>query len=215
MAEIMKLLGTQAEADPCAVMGDVLLAATLYLDLSSQYVDAPTRKKLHEGLKLLRKSAGTVAGMLERGEPYLLAALNMHGVPQEQLKSESQTLNILWGLSISAHGALSNLQLTGPASGQKAATWPPKRALAFQCLEIFDRYRPGEASSTEGGPFRTFVSYVYEIATGERTADLESPVKEVLKLVRENGLPAPETPFTDIVNPHHKFIRDLKKLLPQ
>jgi hypothetical protein len=86
MAEIMKLLGTQAEADPCAVMGDVLLVATLYLDLSSQYVDAPTRKKLHEGLKLLRKSGGTVAGMLERGEPYLLAALNMHGVPQEQLK---------------------------------------------------------------------------------------------------------------------------------
>jgi len=205
---IIELLGPKAKKGSRTVMGDVLLAATQYLELSKHYDEAPTRNKLRKKLELLRDNAGTVAGMLESGEPHLLAALTMHGAPQDEIEARSQTLNVLWNLCVSAHAAIFNLELDGPASGQKAATWPPKRALAYHCYEIFNRYRPGEASSTAGGNFQEFVGYVYEVARGQGDADLETPIKQVLALVREQNLPASENPF-DLAGP---FLRDLEKL---
>jgi hypothetical protein len=49
--------------------------------------------------------------------------------------------------------------------------------LIARCHKLFEGYRPNQASSTQGGGFRTFVSHVFELSTGEE-ADLESQIKE-------------------------------------
>ncbi len=61
----------------------------------------------------------------------------------------------------------------------------PKYQLVAACLAIFDTFRRGQATSTEGCPFKVFVELVYEVATGENASDkkaaLEKPIKEVLR----------------------------------
>lgn len=48
------------------------------------------------------------------------------------------------------------------------------------CLREFENYQPGKASSTAEGAFRTFVSVVYELVTGQKEVDLERRVKRVM-----------------------------------
>ena len=215
--EIVELLGPQAQAKPEGATIDALFVATQYLELSQRYTNAPSRKKLHEQLEFLRCSAIKIADLLKDSNPYLLAALSLHGFSQDDVMpliwgQPSPLLNSIQHLCVTAQAAKLNLSLTGPSSGQKASTMPPKRSLALRCIEIFERYRPGEASTTTGGHFRTFVSRVYEIATGEQDADLEKAVKEAVKLVKKRGLPAHPNPFAEALYPHLKFAGELKAL---
>jgi hypothetical protein len=213
--EIAKLLGPRAKVHPEFAMGSILLTATYYQELSQRYRRAPSRRRLYRHLELLRDSACLTMELLKHPEPYFLAALSMHGLPEDELVPfkggfRIESLERLARLCLAAHKALLNLPLTGPASGQTASGWPPKRALAFRCLEIFERYQPGAASTTAGGAYRTFVNYVYEIATGEE-ADLEKPVKEAIKLSKKQRLPK-RTPFADVIHPHRKLVRELDAL---
>ena len=54
----------------------------------------------------------------------------------------------------------------------------PDHVLAVECWELFDYWRPEEASGTTEGPYHEFVGLVYEIATGlEPHTGLERWVK--------------------------------------
>lgn len=208
---ILDVLGPQAKAKPDGVRFSVILTASLYQPLLEHYAKAPSRKKLRQRLEALRNSASGAAAVLESRDPYLLAALHMHGLPEDEVAGCSR-LDILKRLCLVAYVAVLNLPLEGPVGGQKVSATPPKRALAFRCLEVFERYRPGKASSTEGGDFRAFVGYVYEIATGEQDADLEKPVKEAIGLFRDKGFPEQRNPFTEVRYPQRKYVRDLDAL---
>ena len=48
---------------------------------------------------------------------------------------------------------------------------PPRWHLVYECLEIFKKFRPGEATCTIGGPFYKFVCSVFDYATGRLSAD--------------------------------------------
>ncbi len=59
-----------------------------------------------------------------------------------------------------------------------------KEEIVAGCFHIFERLCPGEASTTVGGPFRSFVSRVYELATDKKDVDLEHAVKKNLPRLR-------------------------------
>jgi hypothetical protein len=47
----------------------------------------------------------------------------------------------------------------------------PRWGLVFDCLEIFEKFRPGEATGTIGGPLYEFINCVFEYATGHPSPD--------------------------------------------
>ena len=55
--------------------------------------------------------------------------------------------------------------------------------LVAGCYKLFDKYRPGEARTTAGGNFRTFVSIFHQLSTGKQN-DLEWQVRAYLKNIR-------------------------------
>ena len=62
---------------------------------------------------------------------------------------------------------------------------PPNDELVNFCLELFEKYRPGEAKTTEAGDFQIFVSRVYELSTGENNVDLDQPVKRSIRNLKQ------------------------------
>jgi hypothetical protein len=101
---------------------------------------------------------------------------------------------------------LSMLDSIVKASGQALAELPEKDPggtvkqrilggsandeLVAGCHKLFRLYRPGKASTTTGGDFRTFVSLVYRLSTGEAHVDLERPIKKhISKFKRDRNTP--------------------------
>lgn len=212
LPEILTLLGPKAQAEPKNVKVSVVQAAQMYLTLKGFYDQVPSRKELREFLEGVEKTAGKLAGLLRNADLIKIAALYMYGLPEKEawaLRSGGRSLfvDLARMISLMAQGARESLLLSGGAAGRKAWTLPPKRELALECLQIFDEYRPGEAKTTEGGDFRAFVGYVYEIATGERDADLEKPVKEAVKLAHAHGIP--DHKLAELINPQLKDVRSL------
>jgi hypothetical protein len=217
MGNILETLGPDARRDAEAIRVTVIIAAAAYHQVARLYEAAPTRKKLRENLTALRDALGGAAAILEGADPYVLAALCLFGFPDREaiaLKrgDNSPLCNFLAALRDMADAALKVLPLTGAASGQKAWTNAPKRALVLRCMEVFERYRPGEATSTTGGPFQEFVSYVYEVGTGEAIADLETPVKAARRLIREGRAGELLNPIAEAFNPLLKYQSSLNKL---
>ena len=99
--------------------------------------------------------------------------------------AESEILDLLELISSIAQQESQNLEIgTG-----KSAFYPEsdhaQNELVRDCLRLFEIYRPGEASTTEGGDFRVFTSRLYEIATGKPEVNMIRRVRRVLKDYRE------------------------------
>jgi hypothetical protein len=217
MGNILEILGPDARRDAEAIRVTVIIAAAAYHQVARLYEAAPTRKKLRENLTALRDALGGATAILEGADPYVLAALCLFGFPDSEaiaLKrgDNSPLCNLLAALRDMADTALRDLPLTGAASGQKAWTNAPKRALVLRCMEVFERYQPGKATSTTGGPFQEFVSYIYEVATGEAIADLETPIKAARRLIREGRAGELLNPIAEAFNPLLKYRRSLNEL---
>lgn len=60
-----------------------------------------------------------------------------------------------------------------------------KHWLVIRCFDIFETYRPGIASTTDGGPFHTFVSIVYELATRERGVDFGRHIRSIFHAISD------------------------------
>ncbi len=50
------------------------------------------------------------------------------------------------------------------------------------CFQLFDRYRPGEASTYEGGDFNRFCELMYEVATDTSEPHMLRSIKQFFKL---------------------------------
>jgi hypothetical protein len=178
-SELMECLGQGARRDPGRALVDVILAAARYRQFAQLYQDTPTRRYLRSRLTKLRDAVKTASKILGSGDSFLLAALSLGGLAEEEarlldLGFDSKVQAVLRKLEGAADEALSARWLTGPASGQKAWAEGPKTALVVRCARIFERYRPGEITRTvsKSRGFPAFVRIVYEIATGEVDATL-------------------------------------------
>ena len=66
----------------------------------------------------------------------------------------------------------------------------PEEVLVKHAWYLFERYRPGQATTTEGGPFHRFVQEIYEYATGKGADESGAPtlstkIKQMLKPLRD------------------------------
>jgi len=63
---------------------------------------------------------------------------------------------------------------------------PPKKTEKLfavrLCFQLFDRYRPGEASAYEGGDFNRFCELMYEVATDTSEPHMLRSIKQFFKL---------------------------------
>jgi hypothetical protein len=163
---------------------------------------------------------GTARKILGSGDGYLLAALSIGGLPEEEARSldfgsGSKLQAMLSELESATDEALALPWLTGPASAQRAWAEGPKTALAIHCARIFEKYRPGKVTRTESksGGFPAFVRIVYEVATGETDATLDRPIRDAIAVIRGNRDVKPASnPIRDAFDPLEEFRRNLRKL---
>ena len=99
--------------------------------------------------------------------------------------ADSEILDLLELISNIAQQEVEELYI---GNGKKAS-YPeadhPEYELVRDCLRLFETYRPGEASTTEGGDFRGFVSLIYEMATGQSGVDLTRRVRNTIADYKE------------------------------
>jgi hypothetical protein len=218
-SELMECLGQGARSDPGRALVDVIVAAARYREFAQLYQDAPTRSFLRSRLTKLRDAVKTAGGILFSGDSFLLAALSLSGLAEEEarvldLGFGSKVQAMLSELEAAADAALALPGLTGPASGRKAWAEGPKTALVVRCARVFARYRPGEITRTESSSrgFPAFVRIVYEIATGE-DATLDRAIRDAIAAIRDDrDIKPASNPLRDALDPLEERRRHLRKL---
>jgi hypothetical protein len=130
---------------------------------------SPSAAAACKELDELARWADEGLGRLDSLGPWLLTT---GALPARDLGSKRQDLETL------RDDAKRWAQRVGGKPGQ-SPLWPapPKRELVVECLNLFERCRPGEASTR--GDFARFVAELYQLAAGE-IADLERPIKDVM-----------------------------------
>jgi hypothetical protein len=66
----------------------------------------------------------------------------------------------------------------------KEAEGSPWWGLVYDCIHVYDLFRPGKATGTLGGPFHKFVLAVFEYATGREGDDHAKVEDWIRKLVK-------------------------------
>ena len=219
-SDITECLGQEARGNPDHAFIAVLEAAWSYRRFAALYESAPTRSFLRTRLTKLRDAVRTAGKVLGSGDGFLLAALSLGGLPEEEARnlrfgSGSKLQAMLSELEGAANEALALPWLTGPASAQKAWAEGPKTALAIDCARIFERYQPGKVTRTvsKSGGFPAFVRIVYEVATGEVDATLERPIRDAIATIRDDRDIKPgSNPIREGFDPLEEFRRHLRKL---
>jgi hypothetical protein len=70
----------------------------------------------------------------------------------------------------------------------KEAFGPPAWSLVTDALKLFDIFKPGQATGTEGGSFHNFVLAIYEYATGKEGEEHAKVNDWIKKLVKPSRL---------------------------
>lgn len=111
------------------------------------------------------------------------------------MNAESHSfLDFLDELAAASSAAASVIQDVGGGNARPFFGTHPEREVAPGCLELFERYQPGKASRSASSPFGHFVSLVWEMATGERDASLEKPIRNALEARKRGRKPAGTDP---------------------
>jgi hypothetical protein len=219
-SELMECLGQEAWSDPGDTPIDVILAAASFRRFAQLYKGAPTRSLLRSRLTKLRDAVRRAGKILGSGDGFLLAALSLGGLTEEEARtldfgSGSKLQAMLSELEAAADEALALPCLTGPASAQRAWAEGPKTALAIRCARIFEKYRPGKVTRSESksGGFPAFVRIVYEIATGEMDATLDRAIRDAIAAIRDDrDIKPTSNPLRDAFDPIEELRRHLRKL---
>jgi hypothetical protein len=95
---------------------------------------------------------------------------------------DSRLLSMLDLIVTVSEGAIAELSADkGGGKKQSILGGTADEELVASCHSLFQLHRPGKASTTTGGDFRTFVSLVYYISTGKAHVDLERPIKKHIR----------------------------------
>lgn len=191
LPEIFELLKCHEEIDKSAIEEASLGIATSFAVL--QGADKIRLKQVRDDLREIKVRALDLAEHL-RSVNYVTASFfNLRRFWQNVLPKQYRInwslagpqnfAKILDDMAQTSDQILSQLPQKGP--GDSAEFYPlAKQQFVTDCLHyLFDRYRPGEATTTVDSDFQNMVSIVYEIATGKEI-DLEWPIKQVIKARR-------------------------------
>ncbi len=198
LADAIAYLGEAALADKSSVDGEIRLIVALHRELRG-WDERPIRPSdISTNLNYVRESAKEFRSLIaaldyfslrelhEQGafrHPSLVAPITddqSSGDEYEAIREErdSRLLSMLDAIVEASERALEKVPKDkGGSIKQPMLGGPAKNELANGCLALFEEYRPGDAKTSEGGDFRTFVSLVFELSTGEKDVDLDQPVK--------------------------------------
>ena len=181
---LLKILGSRAQRREEHAKGEILWLADLLARLTRVKESAPQIKEVRNDLRKIAGRLSQAADLFEGLDHPAFRALVNVGMDPDYLKALSEgahsfPVSFMRRLSSLADDANKELASHG------AGAWPlaTKREFIVECLTVFDRYRPGEASSKAravGGDFHEFVALVFTVATGEQASDFESSIKRVV-----------------------------------
>lgn len=206
LADAIAYLGEKALADKSSVDRKIRFIVALHRELRG-WDERPIRPSdISANLNYVRESAKEFRSLIaeldyfslrelhEQGafrHPSLIAPITddqSSGDEYEAIREErdSRLLSMLDAIVEASERALENPHEDrgGWIKQPMVGGWANEELVAG-CYKLFEKYRPGKARTTAGGDFRTFVSRVFELSTGEER-DLEAQVKEYLKIKRRN-----------------------------
>lgn len=188
------LLPPTAHTDRKTAENVILAAAEEYLSYVENYKNAPRPSDIKARLTDLRELANGLYRAVHNLDYLTLSKLEdaglfdhplvrrMQGLGEFQRLSErkgSVLLNLLEAIGKASEIALASIEQDEGGSSQPLGV-SAEDELAGLCLDIFEKARPGEATSAENGDFSIFVAYVSEIATGKPTSVIK-PVKRACR----------------------------------
>ncbi len=192
-------LGNVPFANKASVEERIGFIVGLHRVLKLEQEQPPRLKDVIFNLKCVGKTAKELRSHLSELDYLSLRELRQHGafehpsllVPIDETRRRgnelmalgeskgSRLLSMLDMIVEASERALTELPEKDPGGSKKHPMLEASAddELVGWCYKLFDEYWPGEASTTEGGKFRTFVSTVYELSTGCEK-DLERSVKK-------------------------------------
>ena len=140
------------------------------------------------------------AGLMKDVPRKLFLRANAHCLPHSSVEPRSDE-HSRWLDQLDALGALTRVLIEiyaenfGPDVGGRTNVHTdhfnsPEYHLILGGWYLFDRFKPGSATSTETGPFHIFLQQIYEYATGEGANETGAPallpkIKQMLGPLRE------------------------------
>lgn len=209
--EFLRVPEDQRE-DACAWITDV--ARCFRDNLAAKKRPAPGLLTLKKQVSKIDKHARELARVLDESEPYFaMAAAGYLGV-EDWRHNEAPNVSEILDPGNRAELALRLQRLASiaerlhdklPADTRGKHKLPslfdgtPEWIFACECWELFDRFRPGEATGTvdvrpqsDQGQYHLFVAIVYELATGtEPNTGLSAVTKKVAPLCNAFAKQAP------------------------
>ncbi len=200
----IKKLGDAALDNKASVEREIGFIVNLHRTLRELECDPPRPTDVARKLECVMDSADELRTQIAELDALSLIGLRRHGafkhpslvVPIDDTerrgnefiaigeRQDSRLLSMLESIVEASKQALAELpedrggSIKQPMLGESA-----NKELVAGCYKLFDQYRPGKAKRTKGGDFETFVSYLYELSTGEKDVDLERPIREHLQNV--------------------------------
>ncbi len=196
-------LGDAARGNRASVTDRIDFIVGLHRTLKVFEENPPRIKAIRSNLTNVMESAKELRSLIAALDYVSLRELRQHGAfrhpslivpidgtrrPGNELiaigeRKGSRLLSLLDAIVEASERALEKLPKKdrgGPIK-QPMLGGPANDELADWCLELFEEYRPGKAKTTVEGDFRTFVSIVHELSTGEKDVDLDQPVKTSIR----------------------------------
>ena len=200
-------LGDAALANKESVEREIGRIVDFHRTLRELERDPPRPTDVAQNLKCVRDSASELRAQIAALDYLSLKELRRHGafehpslvVPIDKTKrpgnefiaigerKESRLLSMLDAIVEASERALAELPEKDPGGSKKHPMLEDSAddELVDCCYSLFDEYRPGVASTTEGQIFRTFVSIVYELSA-DCEKDLERSVKKRFSRMKQN-----------------------------
>ena len=206
LADAIAYLGTEALADKSSVDRKIGFIVVLHRELRG-WDERPIRPSdISANLNSVKESAKEFRSLIAALDYFSLRELHEQGafrhpsliapITDDQSSGDeyeaiceerdSRLLSMLDAIVKASERALEKPhEDRGGSIKQPMLGGPANEELVAGCCNLFDKYCPGKASTTAGGDFRTFVSILHQLSTGEQN-DLEYQVKKYLKIKRGN-----------------------------
>ncbi len=205
--DAIEYLGDKVLADKASVEKQIGFIVALHRELKNLEKKPIRPSNIKSNLNCVMESAKELRSRIAVLDYFSLRALRQHGVFEHPSliapiadsqrsgdefeaicdKRESRLLTLLNTIveaSEQASAELPELDSGRPIKQPMLGDWANYELVAA-CFGLFDERRPGEAKTTQGGDFRTFVSIVHQLSTGVHK-DLERQVKRHNQKVKAN-----------------------------
>ena len=208
--DVVAELGNEASAQKAYVEGQIRFIVGFHQTNTELDKNPPRLANVEWNLNCVRESASELRTHIGALDYVSLCQLRQHGafkhpgliepIAEGQRSGDefaaicegknSRLLSMLDGIVEACDRALTELPAdVGGSMKETILGLAANIELVAGCHRLFEKFLPGEATTTAGGAFRHFVSSVYELSTGRMDVDLERSVKAYARSIKSYNLP--------------------------